>query len=137
MNEMPFIAYNTDDPNAASQGYVNVGASGVVTIGPLLTNAYTKVLGSFYCDQAGQLQIQQSFDYFVNMATAQINPTPHWDVVQFAVGLTTPGTTVAATAYTIDSDCVAPVVQVVYTNGATPTNHIRLFVRLVGLGARG
>lgn len=125
-----FAVYNTDDPNAPAGTYPALGANGTVTIGPVLTGVSSKVAGSFFSDTTGTLLIQQSFDYFSQ--DNQVNPTPHFDIVQFALG-STAGATTGGTSYTIDLDVLAPVLQVTFTNGATPQVHMRLFVRVFGL----
>lgn len=119
-----FLSYNTDD---AGTGNLPLGANGVATLGPIEVGGSSRLAGSVYADQAGTMLVQQTFDYW---STGGIpNPTPHWDVTQSF-------TIVATTPQTIDVDVIAPVVQIVYTNGATPiTSDLRIFLRAYGPGA--
>lgn len=118
---MPFFSYNTDD---STTGQAPLAGNGTTTIGPLLTGVASKVAGSCFSDQAGTLKVQQSFDYLTSGGT--VNPSPSWDVTQSY-------TITANTPQTIDIDVVAPFLQVVYTNGATPQGHLRIFIRVFGV----
>lgn len=114
-----FLAYNSDDPNTPG---ALLGANGVATIGPIQTGIATRIAGSVFADVAGSCAVQQCFDYW--LPGNQVNPTPHWDCVDtIVVALNTPTK--------IDVDVIAPVCQVVYTNGAgAQTSHFRLFIRV-------
>lgn len=118
-----FAGYNTD---RAKGGDPNVAGLAVVTIGPVETGVDTRVAGSVFCDVAGTVQVQQTFeDPSVNSGLG------HWDIVQFPGG--TPGTVTAGAGLLIDQDVIAPFLRVVFTVGAAPTGHLRLFVRTFGM----
>jgi hypothetical protein len=118
-----FLAYNTDDPNATAMDYTPLGSDGSVTVGPIETGVATKIAGSVYSDQNGTFEVQQCFDYWLpGNAT---NSSPHFDVV---ASYTVDG----GTPVTIDEDVIAPVLQIVYTNGGTAQDHLRIFCRVFG-----
>lgn len=117
-----FLSYNTDDTTTGNQ---LLGANGTVTIGPIEAGGSSKLAGSIFADQTGTCLVQQSFDYFAPGGGPQA--TPHWDVSQsFPITANTPTT--------VDVDVVAPIVQVVYTNGTTIQGHLRIFLRVFGPG---
>lgn len=118
-----FLSYNTSDPGT---GNAQLGNGGVATLGPIEAGGSSRLAGSVSSDQTGTMVVQQSFDYW---STGGIpNPTPHWDVsASYSI--------VGGTPQTIDIDVVAPVVQIVYTNGTTPTGNLRIFLRAYGPGA--
>jgi hypothetical protein len=112
-----FASYNSDDPTANQAA---PGANGVVTLGPIQTDIAAKIAGSVFADQSGATcVVQQSFD-----------GGQHWDISD-SISLT------ANQGSKIFLDVVAPVVQVVFTNGANAQNHLRIFVRIFGNRASG
>lgn len=118
-----FLSFNTDDPGA---GNAPLAANASVTLGPVEAGTANKIAGSCFSDSAGTLWVYGSFDYWAS--GGQPNATPHWDVVQPAGGQAI----AAGTPYTIDFDVIAPVIQVVFTNGVTANNHLRIFLRAYG-----
>lgn len=118
-----FLSFNTDD---ATSGNAPLAANASVTIGPVEAGTASKIAGSCFSDSAGTLWVYQSFDYW--SSGGQPNATPHWDVVQPAGGQAI----TANIPYTVDFDVIAPVIQVVFTNGAAANNHLRIFLRAYG-----
>lgn len=119
-----FASYNTDDPKAPAGSYPALGGGGIATIGPVQTGVASKIAGSVFSDVAGSCSVQQCFDFW--LPGGDLNPTPHFDIADvIAVS--------AGVGAKIDLDVIAPVLQVVYTNGGTPQVHFRLFVRVFGV----
>jgi hypothetical protein len=110
-----FGAYSTSDPNAAANSWTALGANGVLTLGPMQTETAQTIAGSVFSDQSGTMLVQQTFD------------GSNWDISQSF-------TVVGGTAQSFNVSVIAPVSQIVYTNGATPQGTFRLFARTFTLG---
>jgi hypothetical protein len=115
---MPFLVYNTDSPTAQASNYVPLAANASITIGPMQAGIALRIAGSVYSDQNGTLYVQQSFDM------------QNWDIsTQYNV--------TGGNSTLVDEDVIAPWVQLVYTNGPTAQNTMRLFCRAFSVNARG
>src|SRR5664279_5157197 len=101
-----FTSYNTSD---TTSGNVPLTANQVVTIGPFQSGTSLRLAGSVFADQAGTVSIQQSMDGGL-----------HFDIVDtFTVVLGVP--------QKLEVDVIAPVTQIVYTNGGADQGALRIF----------
>lgn len=113
-----FAAYNTDRTTGTPDTAPGAGAT--VTIGPIEPGVDTKVAGSVFCDVVGTVYVEQTFE------DPSLN---HWDVVQMGAN----NNVSANTPVTINQDVIATFLRVRFVVGASPTTHLRIFVRTYGM----
>lgn len=98
-----FTSYNTNEANTKD---LPLDKNAVITLGPIQTDLYQKISGYIWAEKAGELFIEQAFDYDAYAKTG------HWDISE-KIAIT------AETVKTFSTEILAPVVRIRFKNGAT------------------